>query len=274
MDSPVINSISLCAGGAGLDRGVELALGATRTVCWVEWEAFAIEYLASCMEALSLHPAPIWTDVRTFDGRPWRGVVDCITAGYPCQPFSLAGKRGGSDDPRHLWPQVRRVIGEVEPSIVFLENVPGHLSLGAEQVLAELQEMGFEAAPGLFTAEEVGGSHKRERLFILALADAEHGARRREAPQRRPRIRIAAAGPSGGMVCPLFPPAPDDLEAWKDIPTYLWPATEPGLCDLVDGLAVDRAARQKLLGNGVVPLQAAYAFISLWSALRGNKCLN
>ena len=110
MDTSFYN-LSLCSGGGGLDLGLELALGSVSTVCWVEWEAFAIEYLAARMEEGCLAPAPLWTDLRTFDGKPWRGVVDTLTAGYPCQPFSTAGKRRGEDDPRHLWPHVRRIVG-------------------------------------------------------------------------------------------------------------------------------------------------------------------
>lgn len=316
MDSTELNTISLCAGGAGLDLGLELALGITRTVCWVEWEAFAVEYLASRMEAECLHPAPIWTDLRTFDGKPWRGVVDCLTAGYPCQPFSLAGRRGGSDDPRHLWPHVHRVIGEVEPRIVFLENVGGHLSLGAEQVFTELQGLDYEVAAGLFTAAEVGASHKRERLFILAMANPEHAEGRRGASRAGAGNRVIATGTSREVCgCPdgdvladatgerlrrnsrvvaqtercasgiqaeggqrevsvyecermVFPPGPEDTQGWQGVPYHLWPATEPALCELAHGLAHDRTRWLKLLGNGVVPLQAAYAFVSLWSVLR------
>ena len=171
MNVDQLTNLSLCSGGGGLDLGLELALGSLRTVCWVEWEAFAIEYLAAAMEAGCLVQTPLWTDLRTFDGRPWRGIVDTLTAGYPCQPFSVAGKRRGEGDPRHLWPHVCRVIGEVEPAIVFLENVPGHLSLGFEKVACDLQAMGYAVAAGLFTAEEVGASHRRERLFIVAQSD-------------------------------------------------------------------------------------------------------
>lgn len=263
MDQRTINILSLCSGGAGLDLGVELALGDTRTVCWVEWEAFAIEYLASCMEAECLPQAPIWSDLRTFNGKPWRGVVDCITTGYPCQPFSVAGKRRGKDDPRHLWPHVHRVIGEVEPAIVFLENVSGHLSLGFDQVASDLEGLGYEVAAGLFTAEEVGATHNRERLFILALADANgqrcEGAKQ---PQVKTLAEIEQQSP--------FPPGPAD--DWRNIPREYWPASsESDLRFVAYGLAKDRTRFIKLLGNGVVPLQAAYAFVSLFSALRGGE---
>ena len=115
----------------------------------------------------------VWDDVGTFDGRPWRGAVDIVTAGYPCQPFSVAGKRRGADDPRHLWPHVARIIGEIEPPFVFLENVAHHLRLGFPEVAAGLVGMGYRLAAGLFTAAEVGAPHKRERLFILAIREGD-----------------------------------------------------------------------------------------------------
>ncbi|MFN3314831.1 MAG: DNA cytosine methyltransferase [Hyphomonas sp.] len=125
------------------------------------------------MEDASLDQAVVWDDVGTFDGRPWCGAVDIVTAGYPCQPFSVAGKRRGADDPRHLWPHVARIIGEVEPPFVFLENVAHHLRLGFPEVASGLVGMGYKLAAGLFTAAEVGAPHKRERLFILAVREGD-----------------------------------------------------------------------------------------------------
>ena len=168
MDSHALNIISLCAGAGGLDLGVRLAQSNARTVCYVEVEAFACEILATRMQDQAMDEAPIWSDLRSFNGKPWRGAVDCIIAGYPCQPFSVAGKRQGQDDPRHLWPEVFRVVQEVEPKICFFENVAGHLRLGFEQVHDELSSLGYSVKAGLFTAEEIGAPHKRERLFILA----------------------------------------------------------------------------------------------------------
>ena len=143
--------LSLCTGGGGLDLGMELAVPATRVVCCVEREAYCGAVLDARMEEQALADAPVWTDLRTFDGRPWRGKVHCITAGYPCQPFSVAGKRLGTDDPRHIWPDVRRIIGEVGPEYVFLENVAGHIVLGLDAVLGSL-------------AEEIGRASCRERV--------------------------------------------------------------------------------------------------------------
>jgi len=302
VDQRTVNNLSLCSGGAGLDLGLELVIPNLRTVCWVEWEAFAINYLVETMEAGCLAQAPVWSDLRTFDGRPWRGVVDCLTAGYPCQPFSLAGKRRGQDDPRHLWPHVRRIIEEVEPTFLFLENVPGHLSLGFDTVVSDLEALDYQVAAGLFTAAEVGASHKRERLFILAVANAQCSERRANSFRGTDESRSHShrpkgsetIGPDGGTLgysdlqglegrslsecrctdqqiagageCPsLFPPGPDSDE-WLRVPRYLWPATQSPVREVADGVA--RTDWLRLLGNGVVPVQAAYAFLSLWSSLR------
>ena len=165
--------LSLCSGAGGLDLGLQIAMPSVRTVGFVERDAFAAAILVARMHDKSLYDAPIWDDVATFDGRPWRGVVDIVSAGYPCQPFSVAGKRRGADDPRHLWPHVARIIGEVEPPFVFLENVAHHLRLGFPEVAGGLVGMGYRLAAGLFTAAEVGAPHKRERLFILAIREGD-----------------------------------------------------------------------------------------------------
>jgi DNA (cytosine-5)-methyltransferase 1 len=165
--------LSLCSGAGGLDLGLAIAIPGYRAVGHVERETYAAATLVARMEDASLDRAPVWDDIATFDGRPWRGGVDIVTAGYPCQPFSVAGKRRGADDPRHLWPHVARIIGEVEPPFVFLENVAHHLRLGFPEVAAGLVSMGYKLAAGLFTAAEVGAPHKRERLFILAIREKD-----------------------------------------------------------------------------------------------------
>ena len=164
-----IRTLSLCSGYEGIGLGLKLALGdAVRTVCYVEREAYCASLIVQRIKEEILSDAPIWSDLKTFDAKPWRGKVDLITGGYPCQPFSVAGKRAGTEDPRHLWPFIKEHIREIQPAACFFENVAGHLSLGFDLVKADLEDMGYEVAAGLFTAEEVGASHKRERLFILA----------------------------------------------------------------------------------------------------------
>ena len=168
MDTPTFNELSICAGYGGLGMGVGIAVPGTRGVCYVEREAASIEILAARMQDGSMAEAPIWTDLCTFDGKPWRGVVDIITAGIPCQPWSLAGKQAGFEDERHLGEELIRVVGEVGPSYVFVENVAGFVRLGAPDLLGRLSEIGYDAEWGLFSAAGVGATHRRQRFFLLA----------------------------------------------------------------------------------------------------------
>lgn len=164
------NGLSLCSGGGGLDMGLGLIEPDFHARCFVEIEKDARDVLVAAMEAGCFAPAPIWDDLKTFDARPFAGAFDTLLAGYPCQPFSQAGQRKGADDPRHLWPDIMRIIRELGDGLrwVILENVEGHVSLGAETVLRDLWEMGFTPATGLFTASETGAPHKRERWFCVA----------------------------------------------------------------------------------------------------------
>ena len=180
-----LNGLSLCAGIGGLELGLRLALGARyRTVCYVEREVSAACMLVARMADAALDSAPVWDDLTTFDGRRWSGVVDIITAGFPCQPWSVAGERRGTEDERWVWPEIARIIREVEPGIVFLENVPGLANGGVGHVLGDLAEAGFDAEWDLVSAAECGAPHKRERLFILAYSA---GARGRGLPEAEGR---------------------------------------------------------------------------------------
>lgn len=163
-----VNVLSLCSGIGGLELGLRMALPAARVVCYVEREAYACEVLAARIEEGYLDDAPVWTDLNTFDGAPWRGLVDIVIAGYPCQPFSCAGTQKGAMDPRHLWPEIARIIHIVRPSLCFFENVPNHLNIGFREVCKDLYRLGYGVEAGIFSAEEVGAPHLRRRLFILA----------------------------------------------------------------------------------------------------------
>ena len=112
--------------------------------------------------------APIWTDLKTFPWAEFRDRVDILTGGYPCQPFSAAGKRLGTEDPRHLWPFIADGIRILRPKLCFFENVEGHISLGLREVIGELGAIGYQTAWGIFSASEVGAPHQRKRVFILA----------------------------------------------------------------------------------------------------------
>jgi DNA (cytosine-5)-methyltransferase 1 len=274
-----VNLLSVCSGGAGLDVGVMLAEPRARVVGFVEREAFAATVLVARMEDEALCPAPVWDDVAGFDGRPWRGVVDCITAGFPCQPWSVAGHRRGKADERWIWPEIARIVREVGPAVVFLENVPGLVGEGLASVLGDLAGLGFDAEWGVLGANEVGAPHRRRRLFILAHADlgrwrAPAGGRGgegtdgdAEAPggagvgggvladpvRDRPaphRDESAAAVPADARLpcqrrwragLELWPPGPDDTTGWRRVLTKA-PQLAPATQPLVRGVADGVAA--------------------------------
>lgn len=160
--------IGLCAGYGGVELGLKRVIQNLRTVALCEIEAFAIANLVAKMEAGLMDPAPIWPDLKTFPWQSFRDRVDILTGGYPCQPFSSAGKRAGKDDPRHLWPWIADGIASMRPSVCFFENVEGHISLGLSDVIEDLGRMDYRTTWGIFSATEVGAPHQRKRAFILA----------------------------------------------------------------------------------------------------------
>lgn len=160
--------IGLCAGYGGIELGLHRAIPNLRSVALCEIEGFAIANLVAKMEAGLMDPAPIWPDLKTFPWRSFRDRVDILTGGYPCQPFSAAGKRAGKDDPRHLWPWIADGIRLLRPRLCFFENVEGHISLGLRDVIEDLGGLGYRTTWGIFSASEVGAPHQRKRVFILA----------------------------------------------------------------------------------------------------------
>lgn len=182
-DTKELKHLSLCAGYGGIDLGLKRTLGSIRTVTFVEIEAFAVCNLVSKMEKGLIEAAPVWTNLKTLDWEIFRGRVDLISGGFPCQPFSAAGRRQADSDPRHLFPHILRGVKVCQPSVVFLENVEGILSakLSSEgwsdpkgasvllHVLRELERVGYEATAGVFSAREVGAPHRRKRVFILGI---------------------------------------------------------------------------------------------------------
>lgn len=163
-----VTHVSLCAGYAGIDLGLSRAIPNLLTVAFSEIEAFACANLVSKMEAGIMDCAPIWTDLKTFPYEQFHGRVDILSGGYPCQPFSAAGKRAGADDPRHLWPFIAGGILLMRPKICFFENVEGHITLGLSSVISDLEELGYKVSWGVFSAAECGAPHQRKRVFILA----------------------------------------------------------------------------------------------------------
>ena len=161
------NIISFCTGYGGLELGIRRAGVDVRTVCNVEIETFCCANLVAKTEEGRMDNAPIWTDLKTFPAREFRGKICGLIGGYPCQPFSSAGKRQGEKDPRHLWPYLLKHVRAIRPVWCFWENVAGHTTMGLWRVLSDLEEEGYRCAWGIFSAEEVGAPHQRKRVFIL-----------------------------------------------------------------------------------------------------------
>ena len=162
-----MNELALFAGAGGGILGGKL-LG-WRTVCAVEWEAYAASVLCARQNDGALPAFPIWDDVRTFDGRPWRGIVDVVSGGFPCQDISAAGKGAGIEGERSgMWTEMARIIGEVRPRFAFVENSPMLTSRGLGRVLGDLAALGYDARWGVLGAVDAGAPHKRDRIWIVA----------------------------------------------------------------------------------------------------------
>lgn len=291
---------TLCSGYEGFG----LALGFDPV--WVcEYEAAPSRVLAHH------HPdAPNLGDLTAVD---WSSVepVDLICAGYPCQPFSHAGKREGTNDARHLWPYVADAVRALRPGLVFLENVAGHLSMGFGDVLGDLAEAGYDAQWCSVRASDIGAPHRRERVFVLAAdtrragtgrdsravpraaaesrragadvhatrdargiaaADAAHNGLSRRGRARRGRTAVElGCDVQWGDYEPAIhrwealtrpAPAPTDTKGRLSPRFVEWMMGLPDgwVCDVPD---TNRTAQLKMLGNGIVPQQAAAAWHQL-----------
>ncbi len=160
-----LHELALFAGAGGGILGGKL-LG-WRTVCAVEWDAYARDVLVSRQNDGCLEAFPIWDDIQTFDGRPWRGRVGVVSGGFPCQDISAAGKGVGITGARSgMWKHMARVVGEILPQFVLVENSPMLVGRGLGLVLGDLAEMGYDAEWGIVGAHHAGAPHKRDRIWI------------------------------------------------------------------------------------------------------------
>ncbi len=164
-----MNELALFAGAGGGILGGKL-LG-WRTICAVEWEPYAASVLAARQNDGVLPPFPIWDDVQSFDGRSWRGIVDVVSGGFPCQDISVAGKGAGIDGARSgMWGHMARIVGEVQPRYVFVENSPALLTRGLGRVLGDLAALGYDCRWTVLGAADVGAPHQRDRFWLVAHA--------------------------------------------------------------------------------------------------------
>ena len=162
-----MNELALFAGAGGGILGGKL-LG-WRTVCAVEWEPYPASVLCARQNDGLLPPFPIWDDVQTFDGKPWAGIVDVVSGGFPCQDISAAGRGDGLDGERSgMWKHMARVVGEVRPRFVFVENSPMLTTRGGVRVIADLTSLGYDCRWTVMGAADVGANHQRDRIWIVA----------------------------------------------------------------------------------------------------------
>jgi DNA (cytosine-5)-methyltransferase 1 len=239
-----LRELALFAGaGGGILGGL---LAGWRTVCAVERDHYAACVLAMRQNDGSLRPFPIWDDVTTFDGTPWAGRVDVVSGGFPCQDISINGNGDGIDGERSgLWKEMARIIREVRPRFVFVENSPALTSRGLGVVLGDLAEMGFHARWGCVSAQDVGAPHKRERIWIVA--DSSVPRCEEDVPVRNGK-KVAVLGSNRHVRKP------------RD-----WWADQSRVQRVGDGVA-NRVERLTAIGNGQVPAVAANA----WSLLSGG----
>lgn len=290
-----MNELALFSGAGGGLLGSRLLGWSTR--CAVEINPYCRKVLLARQRDGMLERFPIWDDVRTFDGNPWRGSIDVISGGFPCQDISAAGKGAGIKGAKSgLWKEFARIIREVQPRFAFVENSPMLTTRGLGIVLADLAALGFNARWGVFGAHHAGAPHKRDRLWIVAT----HSDRNiiRQQPERKRRSEGPTFAPINGEPCTVaHPHSAWELQSQGDIeesrrrasdvrqdmantngefvsfakcaertPTQYthangsgWWQTEPDVGRVVNGMA-SRLDRLTALGNGQVPSVAQMAW--------------
>jgi DNA (cytosine-5)-methyltransferase 1 len=286
-----MKSIELFAGIGGIALAAEWAM--IETIAFCERDPF-------CQKVLNKHwpDVPIFDDVCTLDRKMLEqrgviepgGTVDIISGGYPCQPFSVAGERKGEEDDRHLWPEVKRLLEEIRPTWFVGENVAGHVTLGLDQVLLDLENIGYTWQPFVIPACAVNANHRRNRVFIVAHSD------RKRLREHNPTTESKNKGFSNrGDIEEILrythsKPKPQKNKtvstigskwearkssSWKYRGTTSgdhWENDQPTVCRVDDGISkrLDKS-RLKALGNAVVPQQIYPIFKYIMEIERMNN---
>jgi DNA (cytosine-5)-methyltransferase 1 len=249
-----VNELHLFAGAGGGILGGQL-LGHT-TVCAVEIEKYPRQVLLQRQRDGILPKFPIWDDVCTFDGRPWRGSVDVLCGGFPCQDISSAGKGAGISGERSgLWKEYLRLISEIQPTYIFAENSPLLRIRGLEVILRDLAELGYNARWGVLGYRHIGGPTHRDRMWVCASTRKEYGRGIYRWTNKKIR-NMGQHKPSRSLVNRYMEEMDSERE-WRkqqrktDCAPYLF-RLDNGMAKELDEL--------KAIGNGQVPQVAATAF--------------
>jgi len=251
MENKQLNTFHLFAGAGG---GIlaDLLLG-HNPIGACEIEPYPRDVLLARQRDGILPNFPIWDDVCTLDGKPWRGTVDVLAGGFPCQDISAAGKGAGISGERSgLWKEYARLIEEIQPRFVFAENSPLLRTRGLGVVLKDLASLGYNARWGIIGARAVGAPHKRDRMWVLAYPNlSRDGASRRNPDGDWSEIIKERENES------QLKSSRHGKTWWNTDPAES--STEPLVGRVADGVA-HRIHRLKAIGNGQVPQCAAVAF--------------
>ena len=239
---------SLCTGYGGLDVAVEAYFNA-ETVWTSDYDKYASIVIEQRLKKPNLGNIK---EIKWDEVEP----IDIMTAGYPCQPFSVAGNRKGENDPRHIWPYIKEGISALRPKFVILENVKGHLHLGFDKVLNDLTAIGYDARWHIVRAAEQGAPHHRRRLFVVAYPIDREWQHDWEVQELG---RGSIAFPDMSMQD--TPSALDQGKLRPEFAEYMMGLPKGWVTDL----ELSRAQKFKIIGNGVVPQQAYYALQQLMS---------
>lgn len=276
-----LNELALFAGAGGGILGGKLLKW--RTVCAVEWGEYPASVLCARQNEGILPPFPIWSDVQTFDGKPWRGIVDVVSGGFPCQDISAAGKGDGLDGERSgMWREMARVVGEVRPQYVFVENSPMLTTRGGVRVIGDLTKMGYDCKWTVMGAADVNAPHQRDRMWIvgsLANSSSQRGqAGSTDSQGWQERHSNESKHSSSDLA-----DTQNKGDVWREWElgfveqkhnsgrgsfngSRQWWSVEPNMGRVAHGVAA-RVDRLKAIGNGQVPFCAATA----WKILSENQ---
>ena len=278
--------LSLCAGYGGIDLGLRNIFADLYTTAYCEIELYAIQVLLARMEEKNLDPAPIYTNLKTFPWISFRGSLSILSGGFPCQPFSNASNnKKGVEDPRHLYPYISEGIKQSQPAVIFLENVLGVIETKTKEgesvlhyVLKDLEQLGYRATAGIFSASEVGATHQRKRVFIMAHS-RHRGHRERDTKKCRTegtgipiteshdrnifRSTTLGCSKNNGELG-HWPSRPNEPQYEWEEPRVIQAQSKLGGAAHGSASGVDPAMnytdRLRILGNGVCPQTAELAF--------------
>lgn len=240
----MLNGLSLFTGIGGLDVALSEWM---RPIAYCEIDPYCQGVLLSRISDGLLASAPIWDDIKTlsFDGRNWPG-VDIIYGGFPCQDISIAGTKKGLDSDRSgLFFHITRLVDQIRPQFVFLENVPNVVKIGGNQIIKEFESLGMDCRWACISAQHVGALHKRDRWFLLANSDGKSSWETYSETILNESVRITRLRSSG--------------QDRREVPRTYWSENQCPVFGMAYGLPYE-LDRSKALGNSVVTEQARIAF--------------